>query len=293
MRLPDQALGRVGGAGERALGVAEELRLQQLGRDRAAVDRDERPVRAVTRAVDVARDQLLAGAALAPDQDVRVGRRNLADELRHPAHARRRADHAPVGPGLAQAALQERVLAADPPFGERALDRMQEVVVVERLDDVVDRAVAQRLDRALHRRVARHEDDRQLAVELAQGPDRVEPGRVRQLEVGDHEVDRDRVHRPHAVPDRAGRLGAIALAREEQLHDLREPGVVVDHQDPLPALDLESRSPARFMTPPPAARSGNRRRRRERSPRGGRRRARARSRSRSRGRARRRRRSWW
>ena len=155
---------------------------------------------------------------------------------------------APVRPRLAQAPLQERVLAPHPPLGERALDRVQEVVVVERLDDVVDRAVAQRLDRALHRRVARHQDDRQLAVELAQGADRVEPGRVRQLQVGDDEVDRRRVHRAQPVADRAQpcrrgsprRRGAAARPREN-------PGSSSITR--IRSRRLTSiRSPARFMT---------------------------------------------
>src|SRR6202012_3314360 len=66
------------GVGERALVVAEQLALEQLGRDRRAVDRDERPAGALAGGVDRARHQLLAGAALAGDQDRRQRRRDLA-----------------------------------------------------------------------------------------------------------------------------------------------------------------------------------------------------------------------
>ena len=67
-------------AGEGALLVAEELALEQLARDRGAVDRDERARRARrARLVDGARDQLLAGAGLAGDEHGRVGRRHPLD----------------------------------------------------------------------------------------------------------------------------------------------------------------------------------------------------------------------
>ena len=65
------------GAGEAALAVAEELALHQLGRDRAAVDRHERPGRARAQAVDVARDDLLAGARFAVDEHRRLVAREL------------------------------------------------------------------------------------------------------------------------------------------------------------------------------------------------------------------------
>ena len=53
------------GVGEGALLVAEELALQQVLGDGAAVDRDERAALARARAVERARDELLADAALA------------------------------------------------------------------------------------------------------------------------------------------------------------------------------------------------------------------------------------
>ncbi len=67
--------------GEGALLVAEQLALEQVLRDRGAVDRDERLVGARGFAVDVARQHLLAGAALAGDQDRGVGGRDLVGEL--------------------------------------------------------------------------------------------------------------------------------------------------------------------------------------------------------------------
>src|SRR6266498_3505770 len=55
-------------AGERALLVAEQLGFEQGLGDRRAVDRDKRTVRARAERVQRAREQLLAGAALAFEQ---------------------------------------------------------------------------------------------------------------------------------------------------------------------------------------------------------------------------------
>src|SRR5258705_349544 len=57
---------------ERALLVAEQLALDQVLRDRRAVDLDEGTLDAVRVVVNRVGDQLLAGAVLALDQDVRV-----------------------------------------------------------------------------------------------------------------------------------------------------------------------------------------------------------------------------
>jgi hypothetical protein len=78
-------------AGERALGVAEQLALEQVVGDRAAVDRDERPGGAAA-LVQRPRHQLLAGAGLAADQHGLLGRRHPRDRRAHAAHRRAVAD---------------------------------------------------------------------------------------------------------------------------------------------------------------------------------------------------------
>ena len=67
------------GAGEGAFLVAEQLALDQCGRQRRAVDRDERPRAAPAAVVERARDQLLAGSGLAQDQHRRIRRGHLLD----------------------------------------------------------------------------------------------------------------------------------------------------------------------------------------------------------------------
>src|SRR6266536_349964 len=82
------------GAGEGALLVPEELAGDQLLRDGAGVHGDERPSGYGRALVDGARHQLLAGAALADDQDGGVGAGGDADLLEHLEHLARARVHA-------------------------------------------------------------------------------------------------------------------------------------------------------------------------------------------------------
>ena len=70
-------------ARERALLVSEQLALEQARRQRRGAHPDERAVAPRAEVVDRARDQLLAGARLAEEQDRAVGRRHGLDRLQH------------------------------------------------------------------------------------------------------------------------------------------------------------------------------------------------------------------
>ena len=80
----ETALARGDRAGEGSLLVTEQLGLEQLARDRAAVDGDERPVAARRLVMHGARDDFLAGAGLAGDEHRGLVRGHLLD---HAAHA--------------------------------------------------------------------------------------------------------------------------------------------------------------------------------------------------------------
>ena len=77
----------VDGAGECAALVTEERALGEGRRDGAAVDDDERLVRARARLVDGGRDELLTAAGLTEDEDGEVGGSGLAAPLEDGAHA--------------------------------------------------------------------------------------------------------------------------------------------------------------------------------------------------------------
>src|SRR2546427_8595380 len=74
------------GTGERSLAMPEHLRLQQPLGQGGAVHRHERSARATAVVVDELGDQLLATAALPGDEHRRVGRGDLARELRSEEH---------------------------------------------------------------------------------------------------------------------------------------------------------------------------------------------------------------
>src|SRR5206468_3757325 len=81
-------------AGEGAALVAEELALQDVRGDGAAVDRQEPLVASRAGAMDGVGDQLLAGAALADDENRGAGRGDHLHLLEQALHGRRAADDA-------------------------------------------------------------------------------------------------------------------------------------------------------------------------------------------------------
>src|SRR5580765_7042832 len=97
MREREDAFAMLRRAGERALHVTEEVALHQAFGNRRAVERDQRAITARARVVDRARDELLAGAALAVDADVDVTDRDFRDARENLAHLRRLADDAVIG----------------------------------------------------------------------------------------------------------------------------------------------------------------------------------------------------
>jgi len=82
-------------AGERAFFMAKQFRFDQVRRNRAAVDRDERAARSRASLMDRFRDKLLASTGFAGDKNRRFGWRDLVDHPIHVLHRRRAAVKAP------------------------------------------------------------------------------------------------------------------------------------------------------------------------------------------------------
>ena len=106
----NQPLRRVDGAGERALLVAEQLRVDQLRRDGAAIHPAERTAAEGRVLVDRAGDDLLAGAGFAEQQH----RRGAA---RH--HVRPRHDRGQPGIAADQPFVAVGAIAGDQVLGQR------------------------------------------------------------------------------------------------------------------------------------------------------------------------------
>ena len=102
----------IGGAGECAADVAEQLALEERLDDRRAVHGDEALRRARPELVKCAGDELLAGAGLAGDERRARVRRQPPDQAEDLLHGRTAADHAAELEPLRELALERQHRAA-------------------------------------------------------------------------------------------------------------------------------------------------------------------------------------
>ena len=154
-------------ARERAFDVAEQLRLEQVLGHRAAVDRDERLILARARAMNRAREQLLARARFAGDQHARLGIRDHARLLQAAFH--RGAARDDLGAPLVGALRHARDFHG-------ALDVLEQLLLVDGLRQEAERAALRRFDGIGNRPVRReqqHAEAGPLALDLLQQLDPV------------------------------------------------------------------------------------------------------------------------
>ena len=179
-----------------------------------------------------ARHQLLAGAALAVDQDRRPARRRLDDQVEHLPHARALADDLAeaVGVGL-QVLPQRAVLGDQPPLRQRVAQDDQHLVVLERLGDVVEGAALHRRDGVLDRGERGDHQHRQVVVDLLDLVERRDAVHARQHDVDDRRVERHRARELEPLGRRRGQAHLVALARQQRLEDLAHDLLVVDDED--------------------------------------------------------------
>src|SRR5438128_983418 len=127
--------------------------------------------------------------------------------------------------------LQLRVLGLEQALLRGAPADGYEIVVRERLLDVVESALVHRLDGGLERGLRGHEDHRRLGVLV---PDRGQNVRARDtghLDVGEDDVGRRRLQLLQAglAALRGGHVEAFAL--EENPEHIQDPHLVVDHKN--------------------------------------------------------------
>ena len=231
MGVIEQTVAALAGTGEGALDVAEELALDQLGGDRRAVDRHERALRARAGLVQRARHDLLAGARLALQQH---RARHLPDPAHHRAQLLDRgrvpdqADRIRRQPG--QLAPQHEVLARQPRALEAALDRVEDLVDAEGLEDEVRCAAAQRVDRSLHVGEGGDQDHVAGVAVLAQLVQPFDAGLARQRDVEDQQVEMQARHQRRGVLGIARGLHHAAAAGERALEEVAHALLVVHHQ---------------------------------------------------------------
>ena len=230
--LDEQAGARPLGVGERAAHVAEQLALEQRRRHRGAVDGDERLIAARRQVVKRARDELLAGAALAGD---RARSRRCRRRGGPSRSVSRIAGLVPAMPSIGDVAIGGRAqpldLAAQRQVLDRAADRDRERVDLHRLGDEVVRAGADRGDRGVEPTLAGEHDRQQIGMALAQLLAQLDARHAGHLDVGHDDIRR---HRAQVLERRlAGGHGIDVEAALAQAVAQQHRGVVVvvDDQD--------------------------------------------------------------
>ena len=217
--------------------MPEQLALEEILGNGAAVDGHERPVLARAAAVDLVRDQLLAGAGLAGDEHADVGARHLVDLAEDVAHGVAGADDVAVR--VLVEAVQQSLLV-----------RAQLIELPAQLHQQ-DRGAA---EAGRHLQLAVGEQIRQLVVSHVDGADHLAAHHQRQahhrgqLEI-DHALagvelrvvqgvlDPQRLARLHHAPDDGvgealDRVGDVLALEVPGLEDLRD-AVVDDEDEPL------------------------------------------------------------
>ena len=169
--------------------------------------------------MDRAGDQVLAGPALAVDQDRRgLALRNLGDQVPDLPHPGRLAHDLRLQERLQLPAAErvELVLARDP--GLQPLDREDHLVHLVGLLDEVGRSTAHRLDRGGQVPECRDHDHLEIRLDALQPRQQLEPAAVREPEVQDQDLGRVVPDRFQHLGRRAHRVHFIAF-RLQELHE--------------------------------------------------------------------------
>jgi hypothetical protein len=219
------------GSRERALFEAEELALQELRGQGGAIHLDEGTLAAGRELVQGAGHELLAGAALASDQDGDVRVRHLLDDLAHLAHLGSVPSQDHHLGLVAGPTAQLRDLLLERALLERLLEGQLELFHLEGLAQEVRGPEAHRLDDGARLTVSgqhHHGHVREALLEALEG---LETVHARQ----DH-VQGDQI-RPGALQAPQGLLPArkcqdlVAASGHQGLQVVSDAGIVVDDQD--------------------------------------------------------------
>ena len=242
-RLLDAAHALHERARERAALVAEELRLDDLARDRAAVQRHERPRAPRRVVVERVRDELLARPGLADEEDGRLRRGDDAELLEEALHGLADPEDRLEAEALVEALPQIADLARLPGALERRLGAQAQVVLRERLGDVVHGAEGARREERLDVPVRRHEEDGDVRARGREIGRELEPRPAGHLQVRHDERDRWVLDRALERRVRVREfLHAAAVRLERERHGLAAGRVVVHDEDE--GLGALTRSPS-------------------------------------------------
>ena len=188
-------------ARERAAFVPEELALKERLLQGGAFDHDERLSPPCAPRVYEFGDHLLAGAGLARDQHVRVGRRDPRDQIHHAPEFRTLADDGVAKIGRRESALEQTGALLQRLPLQRAIEPHLKFVERTGLGEIVEGAELDGLDRGVNRAVPGEHDDVGGRLSFTAGRQHRQAAHVRQLQIEQDDVGRD-------VAERGDRIGA-------------------------------------------------------------------------------------
>ena len=234
----------LGGAGVRPLARTEEFGLQQVLGNGAAVDGDQRPLRALAAGMQGAGHQFLAGARLPLHQHGGHALGNLGDALLDGLHDDG-GTHQRVQRGMAfigQTGGQYRAGIGRCMGGggrgcavAHALDggghHLPELLEVHGLGQVVEGAGAQRAHGVFGRAVGRDHDAAFAPALFAQLLQYLQAHAVGQAHVGDHDIEAAGAQQLARLLHAGRGFHAVALAQQAQLVERAQIGFVVDHEN--------------------------------------------------------------
>ena len=180
--------------------------------------------------MDGAGGQLLAGAALALDEDRRRAIRHLLDERHHLLEGGADADGVALAKQVVQAALERAVLLDQRAALERLPDHAQELGTLERLGQKIDGAVLHRADSLLDRAEGGEEDDVHVGRHFLGQLQQLEAGQSGHPEVREQEIDAALAQPVQRGLTVGSEDDAVALARERALEAQAHRLVVVCHK---------------------------------------------------------------
>ncbi len=239
----------LGGAGERALLVTEQLAFEQGVGNRRTVDGHEWQMRALGQAVDRARQKLLARATVAKQQHRGARWRDLLDRATQIAHGIAHSDDA-FERHRTGALAQPPVLLLQLPDPEGAAHHDREDPSVEGLVIEIGRAEAHRGDRELAGIVLGHRDDLGVGGDMQNLAQQIQAlRRDRRLacraEIEQHDI------RLEAPDQHEGLLGGFGGGHLEVREDRFERGpelpIVLEDQKPAPLRRSRGRDVLRHL----------------------------------------------
>jgi len=162
--------------------VAEQLRFEQIRRERRSVERDESLVRARAVPMQRASNELFTRTGFARDQHRHARTRQPTDRTEDFLHRRRLTEHLRNAPCLAHVVVRAYLLFGGTPH------QIDGLIDVERLRQIFECAALIGRDGTVQVRMRGHHDDGQLRLAVADLAQQIESAASRHAHVGDQHI---------------------------------------------------------------------------------------------------------